>query len=30
VARFDVMDAEWALIEPHLPVAAPWMLWNKL
>jgi transposase len=28
VARFDVTDAEWALIEPHLPVAAtgplPW------
>jgi transposase len=22
VARFDVTDAEWALIEPHLPVAA--------
>lgn len=28
VARFDVTDAEWALIEPYLPVAAtgplPW------
>ncbi|GIH93217.1 hypothetical protein Psi01_38470 [Planobispora siamensis] len=22
MARFDVTDAEWALIEPHLPVAA--------
>lgn len=22
MARFDVADAEWALIEPHLPVAA--------
>jgi transposase len=22
VARFDVTDAEWALIEPHVPVAA--------
>jgi transposase len=21
VARFDVTDAEWALIEPNLPVA---------
>ncbi|MEU4118765.1 transposase, partial [Kitasatospora sp. NPDC028055] len=22
MARFDVTDAEWALIEPHVPVAA--------
>jgi transposase len=30
VARFDVTDAEWALIEPHLPVAATGPLPRRL
>lgn len=30
MARFDVADAEWALIEPHLPVAATGPLPRRL